>query len=903
MIFTTKKCKIGLLVVLSLVFFAPFFLSNNTFAEGEACKSLVAKAMSAGFPSKAVSVCVKKNESGKLILTQLSSSGDYAKEGFVPSAKVASEATIIPFKSSNNDRYVYFRGNGNSGTITVGRKIKEERGGGTFAISDYGGDSSRFLNAVLSAGRNVLFNVPSPNGGNQTVDGNDIVGETRVKAKGGITITGARCYYSYGYHCQINEESYGNSAGNAGYTGAIDENHCFWNGDAYSANEGGAPLVCGGTPSHDEELRYHIYIKDEDPELAQQVAEAATTAATTDDEGGESEPSCMSEAETSIAWILCPVVEALESATNWAYEKLLEPALQIDPQLFTQELPDSDGNSVPTTRQAWDVFRNIANIVFIILLLAVIFSQLTGVGIDNYGIKKALPKLIVAAILVNLSYWVCVIMVDLSNIVGNSLQDLLASLPPNENQLPDTVGDVNIGGRVKGIATFAAILGVLVGSVGLGIMAAGGGVAFLVSILVAALSAVVSIFFLFLLLAAREAAIVVLVVLSPLAFACNTLPNTQNLFKKWWQLGWKLLLVYPIAGLLIGGGDYVSRLLLLSGAESSGFFAVFAAIIAGIVPIFFIPSVLKKSFAALGDLGSKISGIGKATASKVSGNVGKTVQGSQRFQNYQADRGRQRKIKAADRVRKRYQGRDNLSDRQKRALGQAMSISLGEQAETAKRDRLRDGGYDAAIAGIQSREEEERIKDEEAIIMNSPELRDNVGALQEELSRAISGGDTNKIRAYQNVLSRKGDIGREASRQAMVDAKNRGAVSESAERAYASNLMNNWANDYKNDNRSTFDYAGQVLRHGSAELTADTPAAIGSLKTPQAASMDDGEFERLLRANGMQLDGDGRIIGGIPTEELKSYLRSAFQDQNAMMGAKESRRNMIRQIVGDGQGS
>ena len=56
------------------------------------------------------------------------------------------------------------------------------------------------------------------------------------------------------------------------------------------------------------------------------------------------------------------------------------------------------------------------------MFLAIIISQLTGFGISNYGIKKMLPRLIIAAILVNLSIYICQIAVDLSNILGYGLR-------------------------------------------------------------------------------------------------------------------------------------------------------------------------------------------------------------------------------------------------------------------------------------------------------------------------------------------------------------------------------------------------------------------------------------------------------------------------------------------------
>lgn len=431
-------------------------------------------------------------------------------------------------------------------------------------------------------------------------------------------------------------------------------------------------------------------------------------------------PTCMSAAGTSLGWILCPAADALNGVTDWAYNELLKPALEIEPQLFTQgSFNPSTGETTATSRQAWDVFRNIANTLFIVLLLVVIFSQLTGVGIDNYGIKKIMPKLIVSAILINLSYWICVACVDLSNILGESLQNMFASLPPSQNQIPTTVGGVDLGGMAKGAVTFVAVLGVLAGSVGVAIMAAGGGVAFLISILIAALGAVVSIFFLFLLLAAREAAIVVLVVISPLAFACYMLPNTQNLFKKWWGLGWKLLMVFPVAGLLMGGGDYVSRLLLLTGAGGNGFFSAFAAVIAGIVPIFFIPAVLKNSFAAMGNLGAKISGIGQKVGGRLSGNTDKAIRGSERFKNYQSDHDRQRKIRAAERVMRRNQGRElDPNSRRARAYSQAQSILLGEEAETRKRENLLNGGYESALAGVQAKARDEQISNRLSLMQN-----------------------------------------------------------------------------------------------------------------------------------------------------------------------------------------
>ena len=76
----------------------------------------------------------------------------------------------------------------------------------------------------------------------------------------------------------------------------------------------------------------------------------------------------------------------------------------------------------------WTYLRNITNIIFVIFFLIVIYSQITGIGISNYGIKRTLPRIIIAAILVNLSYLICILAVDVSNILGVGFRGIFESI-------------------------------------------------------------------------------------------------------------------------------------------------------------------------------------------------------------------------------------------------------------------------------------------------------------------------------------------------------------------------------------------------------------------------------------------------------------------------------------------
>lgn len=325
-----------------------------------------------------------------------------------------------------------------------------------------------------------------------------------------------------------------------------------------------------------------------------------TTTSSSSSGGSEEEPNCLnSGGAKSLGWIVCPILDWMNDTTQVLYDQFIKPNLNVQPKLFTQ----TNKSGEEATHEAWNIFRNFANIVFVIIMLVVIFSQITGVGIDNYGIKKILPKLVVVAILVNLSFVLCEICVDVSNIVGNFIQSMLSQAGANLE--PAT----SAPGTAEAWSTAISAVGIA-GGVFLAGAAIWDNPAIVLTFFISLLGVVISIIFLFLLLAARQAAIVVLVVISPLAVICYALPNTKSLSDRWTKMFKGLLMVYPIAGLLVGGGDFVSKLLLSTGIAADGLIPAITAMVVGIVPIFFIPTVLKSAFAAMGNLGAMISGVG-----------------------------------------------------------------------------------------------------------------------------------------------------------------------------------------------------------------------------------------------------------------------------------------------------
>ena len=313
------------------------------------------------------------------------------------------------------------------------------------------------------------------------------------------------------------------------------------------------------------------------------------------DEDGEPESSCSGDLG-SLGWLICPSMSLGGKLADAGYNSV-SMFLDISPDIF------NDNPELGGAKQAWNFFRDIANVVFVLLFLWVIFSQISNVGVSNYGIKKILPKLILGAILINLSFYICQLAVDLSNILGYALKGVLegASL---KAEAPGVGG---VGGG------FVALLTGALGLVGAPLFA------FLTVSVPMLIWTLLSIGVALLILVFRQAAVILLIAISPIAFAAWLLPNTESLFKKWVSAFKGLLVVFPVVSLMYGSGKLAGAVL----SNSSGGIMQFVAMCAPIVPLIATPFVIKSSLNSLGSIGAKISnnGLMNLPSNKLKDNV------------------------------------------------------------------------------------------------------------------------------------------------------------------------------------------------------------------------------------------------------------------------------------------
>ena len=292
-----------------------------------------------------------------------------------------------------------------------------------------------------------------------------------------------------------------------------------------------------------------------------------------------------------IGWFICPVSNWLAESMDWMYGQL---------QTFLKVQPLETTNQNSGIYLAWVIMRNISNVAFIVAFLVIIYSQLTSVGISNYGVKKMIPRLVIAAVLVNLSFTICAILLDLSNIAGYAFQDAFMGI---KNTI-STVGE-NISAPLTWqeitfsvLSNGAVLAGVPAGAAVVTGLALTGE---LLPMLLTALVGLGLILLLVLLIfAARQALIIILIIISPLAFVCYLLPGTEKWFKKWRDTFVTMLLFFPAFAVVFGGAQLAGIIIIQNATGPNGGMMQILGMMVQVIPLAITPLIMKFSGGVLG---------------------------------------------------------------------------------------------------------------------------------------------------------------------------------------------------------------------------------------------------------------------------------------------------------------
>lgn len=267
-------------------------------------------------------------------------------------------------------------------------------------------------------------------------------------------------------------------------------------------------------------------------------------------------PSC--EGTDALGWILCPIITGLLVANEWIFSTFILPFLTVDPI----------NTSAGPVYAIWSSFRTVGNILLVFALLFIVFGQAIGGGlVDAYTAKKAMPRIFIAAILINISIYLVAFMVDMGNILGAGLGTMitapLQAVGGNQYEVSGAVTSIVLIGLALSAGLAMVLFLFIKEATAKQRKELGTTALYIIGFMaIPALLVVLGIFFT---LVIRLGAILLLAVISPVALAMFAMPSTDKYAKKWFDFLVKSILVYPIVIVLFAIAQVLSSLLSAGG--------------------------------------------------------------------------------------------------------------------------------------------------------------------------------------------------------------------------------------------------------------------------------------------------------------------------------------------------
>ena len=555
-----------------------------------------------------------------------------------------------------------------------------------------------------------------------------------------------------------------------------------------------------------------------------------------------------------IGWIVCPIVNTLASMSEGARARLIN-MLTVDAKSI---LGDTSEGSVYSY---WSKIRDYANILFVVFFLFVIYSQMTGYGLDNYGIKRMLPKLIVGVIVVNASFYICGLLVDLSNVVGSSAFNFVSTA---------AVGDIPAGewsnsdsGWINKIAGLALVLTV-------GYFALATVISMLLFVVI---TAVTTIF----LLGVREAIIILCIVLSPLAFVAMIMPNTEGLYKKWWSAFKAALMVYPMVGLVFGASNLAARI-LGSGLDEKDI--IMQSIVALLVfaPLLIVPKLVRNAVEIIG-IGGAIAWANKKMnkgRDRLTDKVGKWRENklTSQFAKHRREKAQLRNAQIRGGT---YRGRGGIANFRnwRSAANRRLNAKSGDFGQKRKL-----GGSAAALA-----EDNERMKAASAWIADNNMSSDRLAEIATGFTRDKDGkkvaADLSGISSYQRRAAMQALAPHMTSKQASDLAEASASFGDASLQKEAANAIAEsgakkapWLGGKQleairqgtyNEEEAMGDYIkNKASGSGLANADADAVRRMVKFSADQVRQNADSSYMRSLINARASLENDPKTAGTVP---------------------------------------
>lgn len=306
---------------------------------------------------------------------------------------------------------------------------------------------------------------------------------------------------------------------------------------------------------------------------------------------------CPNGITSPLGWIVCPVVDGLAAAVV-AIDDLINSEMTVgsDGSTTTPNAIFCDSTSAGAAKvgctayyNAWSSVRDIALGLMVIVGIIVLITQALGLEIlDAYTIRKVMPRLIIAAIAITLSWQLMQFFVQFSNDLGYGVRYIIYKPFAGLNS-PIIQGGGAAAGSLLTIGALTAF-----GFIGL-----------LSYVATAAVAVIVG----FLVLVLRQLLIIMLIIFAPIAIVAYILPNTQKYYKMWWESFSKALLMFALISGMIALGRVVAAVSFTGGSSNNAALSQLVGFSAYFLPYLLIPFTFRYA-------GSALSGIANAVQSR-----------------------------------------------------------------------------------------------------------------------------------------------------------------------------------------------------------------------------------------------------------------------------------------------
>ncbi len=240
---------------------------------------------------------------------------------------------------------------------------------------------------------------------------------------------------------------------------------------------------------------------------------------------------------TPVSWIFTLILWVCSMLLALA-DSILETSVQFSIVNFSDILSETNR----AINLGWEVFRDLANMMFLFIILWIGISTILGVAQGNP--TSNIIKILIGAILINFSMLFAKIIIDISNVIAIYFYDLALPLDPvtgkrssiaglfmESFQLQTLYAPVELDGKAK-LESYKIAFTSIIGS---GMI--------LIATWVFLTAAV--------LLIIRSIYLIILVMLSPIAFVSWITPYFRNYTSKWWDALLKHALFAPIFMVMI----------------------------------------------------------------------------------------------------------------------------------------------------------------------------------------------------------------------------------------------------------------------------------------------------------------------------------------------------------------